>query len=62
MVASALNFSGMPREIHYAAGEPGAQTDEVLASLGYSKAEIDQLRAAGVTTPADAKPPKERAA
>jgi len=62
MVASALNFSGMPREIHYASGEPGAQTDEVLASLGYSKAEIDQLRAAGVTTPADAKAGKERVA
>ncbi|MNC97170.1 hypothetical protein D3C83_147380 [compost metagenome] len=50
-VASALNFEGMPREIHYASGEPGAQTTEVLKWLGLPDAEIEALRAAGVTQP-----------
>lgn len=62
MVASPLNFTGSPREIRYPAGEPSAQTAEVLGWLGCSEAEIEQLRAAGVTQPADPRPDKERVA
>jgi len=62
MVASPLNFTGSPREIRYPAGEPGAQTSDVLGWLGCSEAEIEQLRAAGVTYAPDSNPRKERAA
>ena len=51
MVASPLNFEGLPRGIRYPAPEPGTHTDEVLAWLGYSREEIEQLAAAGVTRP-----------
>ena len=51
MVASPLNFEGLPRGIRYPAPEPGTHTDEVLAWLGYSPEEIEQLAAAGVTCP-----------
>jgi formyl-CoA transferase len=49
MVASPVNFTDAQRKIRYPAGEPGAQTDEVLRGLGYSEKEIGELRAAGVT-------------
>lgn len=51
MVASALNFEGMPREIRSPTPEPGAHTDEVLAWLGYTLEEAERLGAAGVTRP-----------
>jgi len=51
MVASPLNFEGLPRGIRYAAPEPGAHTDEVLAWLGCSREEIERLGTAGVTRP-----------
>lgn len=51
MVASPLNFEGLPRGIRYPAPEPGTHTDEVLAWLGYSREESEQLAAAGVTCP-----------
>lgn len=51
MVASPLNFEGLPRGIRYAAPEPGTHTDEVLAWLGYSRQDIERLAAAGVTRP-----------
>lgn len=51
MVASPLNFEGLPRGIRYAAPEPGAHTDEVLAWLGCSREEVERLGAAGVTRP-----------
>ncbi|MBI4194238.1 MAG: CoA transferase [Betaproteobacteria bacterium] len=53
MVASAVNFAGLPREIRSPAPEPGAYTDEILGWLGYSPDEASQLRAAGVTQPAN---------
>jgi len=63
MVNSPVNFTGAERKIRHPAREPGAQTDEVLASLGYSKKEIDELRASGVTqATAGAKPAKESVA
>jgi formyl-CoA transferase len=61
-VGSPLNFTGSPREIRYPAGEPGAQTAEVLGWLGCSETEIEQLRATGVTQAADSNARKERAA
>jgi crotonobetainyl-CoA:carnitine CoA-transferase CaiB-like acyl-CoA transferase len=51
MVASALNFEGMPREIHYPTPEPGTHTDEVLSWLGYTPDEVNRMGAAGVTRP-----------
>jgi crotonobetainyl-CoA:carnitine CoA-transferase CaiB-like acyl-CoA transferase len=56
MVASPVNFTGAQRKIRHPAGEPGAQTDEVLAWLGYSEKEIGELRASGVTQAVGAKP------
>ena len=61
-VGSPLNFTGSPREIRYPAGEPGAQTAEVLGWLGCSEAEIEQLRATGVTQAATSNAGKERVA
>src|SRR6185436_1971318 len=52
LVASAVNFDGMPRELRSAAPEPGAHTQEILDWLGYSKDEAEQLRSSGVTHPA----------
>jgi len=48
-VNSPLNFTGVPRGVRFPAPEAGAQTDEVLAWLGYSKEELAELRATGVT-------------
>ena len=61
-VGSPINFTGSPREIRYPAGEPGAQTAEVLGWLGCSEAEIEQLRATGVTQASGSSVSKERAA
>ena len=49
MVASPLNFDGLPRDIRSPTAEPGAHTEEVLGWLGYSREETEQLRSAGVT-------------
>jgi formyl-CoA transferase len=54
MVASAINFEGMPRGIRSPTPEPGAHTEEVLGWLGYSQEETERLSAAGVTRPATA--------
>jgi formyl-CoA transferase len=62
MVASPVNFTDAQRKIRHAAGEPGAQTDEVLGWLGYSEKEIGELRAAGVTQAVGATPAKEQVA
>ena len=48
LVASAINMEGIPRKIHSATADAGQHTDEILASVGYTKAEIARLRAAGV--------------
>jgi formyl-CoA transferase len=47
-VASPLNFSELGREIRSPTPEAGDHTSEVLASVGYSDAEIAGLRASGV--------------
>jgi formyl-CoA transferase len=54
MVASALNFEGLPRDIRSPTPEPGAHTEEILGWLGYSRDETEQLAAAGVTRPVPA--------
>jgi crotonobetainyl-CoA:carnitine CoA-transferase CaiB-like acyl-CoA transferase len=48
VVASPLNFSGLKREIRLPTPEAGNHTDEVLASVGYTKEEIADLRQKGV--------------
>ncbi len=50
-VASPVNMHGLPRGIRSPTPEPGTHTDEVLTWLGYSTAEMEQLRAAGITRP-----------
>ena len=52
LVSSALNFTGVPRDIRTAAPEAGAHTEEILGWLGYSRKEMDEMRDAGVTQPA----------
>ncbi len=48
VVGSALNFSGLEKQVGSATAEAGADSDAVLAGLGYGAAEIAALRADGV--------------
>ncbi len=48
VVASPLNLTGVPKDIRSAAPDIAADTDAVLADVGYSPAEIAALRAKGV--------------
>src|SRR5712691_4275865 len=48
VVASPLNYSDLTRDIRLPTPEAGNHTDEVLASVGYSEAEIATLREKGV--------------
>ena len=48
VVGSAINMTGVPKDIRIATEPAGAQTDEVLRSVGYSDEEIAQMRAKGV--------------
>jgi crotonobetainyl-CoA:carnitine CoA-transferase CaiB-like acyl-CoA transferase len=41
-------MTGVPGTVRAASPELGADSDEVLAGLGYSPAEISQFRAGGV--------------
>ncbi|MCC7486018.1 MAG: CoA transferase [Burkholderiales bacterium] len=59
LVASPLNFTGASRGVRNPAPEAGQNTDEVLAWLGYTKQEIAELAATGVTQPLA--PEKEQA-
>jgi formyl-CoA transferase len=47
LVASPINISGLPKDIRTPTPEVGADTDEVLRGVGYSDAEIGQMRAKG---------------
>jgi crotonobetainyl-CoA:carnitine CoA-transferase CaiB-like acyl-CoA transferase len=49
LVASALNFTGKSRELRSPAPEAGMHTDEILGWLGYSRDEMKNFRATGVT-------------
>src|SRR5262245_17394495 len=52
LVSSALNFTGVPRDIRNPAPEAGEQTVDILGWLGYSRQEIEELRETGITQPA----------
>ena len=47
LVASAINISGIPKDIRTPTPEADADTAEVLRSVGYSDAEIADMRAKG---------------
>jgi crotonobetainyl-CoA:carnitine CoA-transferase CaiB-like acyl-CoA transferase len=48
VVGSAINLTGVPKDIRTPTAAAGEHTDEVLQSVGYSAKEIEQLRAKGV--------------
>jgi formyl-CoA transferase len=48
VVGSAINLTGVPKDIRRATAEAGEHTDEVLAGVGYSAQEIEQMRAKGI--------------
>jgi crotonobetainyl-CoA:carnitine CoA-transferase CaiB-like acyl-CoA transferase len=48
IVRNAVQMTGVPGTVRTPSPELGADSDEVLADLGYSPAEIGQFRAAGV--------------
>ncbi len=48
VVASAINLSGVPKTIRSGTPEAGADTDAVLGWVGYTPAEIAEMRAKGV--------------
>jgi crotonobetainyl-CoA:carnitine CoA-transferase CaiB-like acyl-CoA transferase len=48
LVASPLNMPGVPKTIRRATPEAGADTDEVLRSVGYSDEDIAGMRSKGV--------------
>jgi formyl-CoA transferase len=62
LVASPVNFDGLPREIRSPTPEAGEHTDEILGWIGCTRDEIDSLRAAGVTQAASAPAHSEEAA
>jgi crotonobetainyl-CoA:carnitine CoA-transferase CaiB-like acyl-CoA transferase len=45
MLRNAVRMTGVSDTVRTPSPERGGHTDEVLASLGYSRAEIGQLRA-----------------
>jgi crotonobetainyl-CoA:carnitine CoA-transferase CaiB-like acyl-CoA transferase len=47
VVASALSMTGFSKDIRMATPEMGSSTDEVLASVGYTKEEIAEMRKKG---------------
>jgi crotonobetainyl-CoA:carnitine CoA-transferase CaiB-like acyl-CoA transferase len=48
VVGSAINMTGVPKEIRYATAPAGHHTDEVLKEIGYTDKDLTQLRAKGV--------------
>jgi len=48
VVASAINLSGVPKDIRIATAPAGHDTDAVLGEIGYTPKDIEQLRAKGV--------------
>jgi len=48
LINSPLNLSDVPKGIRYAAPDTGAQTEEILHSVGYTNDEIASMRAKGV--------------
>ena len=48
VVGSAINITGVPKDVREATAPAGANTDEVLRSVGYTDKELAELRAKGV--------------
>jgi crotonobetainyl-CoA:carnitine CoA-transferase CaiB-like acyl-CoA transferase len=48
VVASAINISGVPKDIRAATAPAGEHTDEVLRGVGYTDKDLADLRAKGV--------------
>ena len=48
VVASPINISGYSKDIRLATPDSGAHTNEILATVGYSQAEIDAMRKKGI--------------
>ena len=48
VIASAINISDYPRTVRTATPDAGAHTDEVLAGIGYSPADLADLRQKGI--------------
>jgi crotonobetainyl-CoA:carnitine CoA-transferase CaiB-like acyl-CoA transferase len=48
VVASAINISGVPKDIRRATPDAGADTVEVLRDVGYTAAEIEDMKGKGV--------------
>ena len=48
VVGSAINITGVPKDVRTATAPAGEHTDEVLKSVGYSDTELADLRAKGV--------------
>lgn len=48
MLASPLNFSGVPRDIFRPTPDAGADTDAILQALGYQDQQIHGLRTSGI--------------
>jgi crotonobetainyl-CoA:carnitine CoA-transferase CaiB-like acyl-CoA transferase len=48
IIRNAVRMTGAPATVRAPSPETGAHTGEVLAGLGYSPAEIDDLRSRGV--------------
>ncbi|HEY4042128.1 MAG TPA: CoA transferase, partial [Rhodopila sp.] len=48
VVASAINISGFSKAIRTHSPDPGEHSDEILKSVGYTEAELDDMRLKGV--------------
>jgi formyl-CoA transferase len=48
VVASAINISGFSKAIRDYAPDAGEHSDEILKSVGYTDAELDDMRRKGV--------------
>ncbi len=48
IVGSAINLTGLPKDIRIATAPAGAHTDEVLHSIGYTDKEIAAMRTKGI--------------
>jgi formyl-CoA transferase len=48
VVASAINISGFSKAIRTHSPDPGEHSDEILKSVGYTEAELDDMRQKGV--------------
>jgi len=48
VVGSPINMEGLPKDIRIPTGEAGQHTDEVLKSVGYTDAQLKEMRTSGV--------------